>query len=116
MDESEIFFGPCQIKLFREKGTECNGGKRLKEWITAMFCVNMDGEFEKTLVIGKYGKPRCFKSIDTRTLPVTWEHNKRAWMTSEIYQRWLQKFDSKMQRQNHQFYYSWTMLQAIQRT
>ena len=38
-----------------------------------MLCVNMDGEFEKILVIGKYGKPRCFKSIDTRTLPVTWE-------------------------------------------
>ena len=67
-----------------------------------MFCVNMNGEFEKTLVIGKSGKPRCFKSIDTRTLPVTWEHNKKTWMTYEIYQRWLQNFDSKMRRQNRQ--------------
>ena len=48
------------------------------------------------------GKSRCFKSIDARTLPVTWEHNKKAWMTSEIYQRWLQNFDSKMRRQNRQ--------------
>ena len=53
-------------------------------------------------MIEKSGKPRCFKSIDTKTLPVTWEHNKKAWMISEIYQRWHQNFDSKMQRQNHQ--------------
>ena len=68
-----------------------------------MFCVNMDGEFEKILVIEKSGKLRCFKSIDTKTLPVTREHNKNAWMTSEIYQRWCRDFDSKMQRQNCQF-------------
>ena len=67
-----------------------------------MFCVNVDGEFEKFLVIEKSGKLKCFKSIDTKTLPVTWEHNKKACMTSEIYQRWHQNFDSKMQRQNRQ--------------
>ena len=67
-----------------------------------MFCVNVDGEFEIILVIEKSGKPRCFKSIDTKTLPVTWEHNKKAQMTSEIYQRWHQNFNSKMQRQNRQ--------------
>ena len=88
MNKSGIFFRALPDKILREKGTEFKGGKRLKDRITAMFCVNMDGEFEKTLVIKKYGKPRCFKSIDTRTLPVTWEHNKRAWMTSEIYQRY----------------------------
>ena len=59
-------------------------------------------KFEKILVIEKSGKPRCFKSIDTKTQPVTWEHNKKAWMTSEIYQRWRQNFDSKMRRQNCQ--------------
>ena len=42
MDKSGIFFGLCQIKL---KETECKGGKRSKEWIIAMFCVNVDGEF-----------------------------------------------------------------------
>ena len=43
-----------------------------------MLCVNMDGEFEKTIVIERCGKPRCFKSINKRTLPVTWEHNKKV--------------------------------------
>ena len=61
-----------------------------------MFCVNVDGKFEKILVIEKSGKPRCFKFIDAKTLSVTWEHNKKARMTSEIYQRCRQNFDSKM--------------------
>ena len=60
-----------------------------------MFCINMDGEFEKTLVIGKCGSSQCFKSIGTRALPATWEHKKKAWMATEIYQRWLQNFDRK---------------------
>ena len=102
MDESGIFFRALPDKTLREKGTECKGRKRSKEQITAIFCVNMDREFKKTLVIGKSGKPRCFKSIDTRTLPVAWEHNKKAWMTSKIYQRWLQNCHSKMRRQNRQ--------------
>ena len=59
-------------------------------------------KFEKILVIEKSRKSSCFKSIDTKTLPVTWEHNKKAWMTSEICQRWRQNFDSKMRRQNCQ--------------
>ena len=68
--------------------------------ITAKFCVNMNGKFKKTLLIGKCGKPWCFKFIDTKTLPVTWEHNKKASMTSAIHQKWLQKFDEKMPRQS----------------
>ena len=67
-----------------------------------MFCVNVDGEFEKIVAIEKSGKLRCFKSIDAKTLPVTWEHNKKAQMTFEIYQRLHQNFDSKMRRQNRQ--------------
>ena len=67
-----------------------------------MFCVNVDGKFEKIMEIEKSGKPRCFKSVDTKTLPATWQHNKNAWMTSEIYQRWHHNFDRKMRRQNRQ--------------
>ena len=102
MDESGMFYRALPDKTLKERNTECKGGKKSKERITAMFCVNMDGEFEKTLVIGKSKNPRCFKSIDTRTLPVEWEHNKKLWMTSGIYQRWLQNFDRRMQRQNRQ--------------
>ena len=82
-----IFFQALPDKTLRENGTECKGGKRSKEQIMVMFCINMDGEFEKTLVIKKCGRPWCFKSIGTRALPITQEHNKKAWMTYEFYQR-----------------------------
>ena len=85
MDESGMFYRALPDKTLKERKTECKRGKNSKERITAMFCVNMDREFEKTLVIGKSKNPRCFKSIDTRTLPVKWEHNRKAWMTSGIY-------------------------------
>ena len=51
VDKSGIFFRALPDKTLREKGTVCKGGKRSKELITAMFCVNMDGEFEKTFML-----------------------------------------------------------------
>ena len=80
-------------------GTDCKGGKRWKERLTAMLCVNMKGEFEKPLIIGRCEKPRCFKHINTKTLPVVWKSNKRAWMTAAIFKEWLEKLNEKMRRQ-----------------
>ena len=67
MDKSKIFFRALP-DTFREKGTKCKGGKKLKDRISTMFCVSMDGEFEKILVIGKCGRLLCFKCIDIRAL------------------------------------------------
>ncbi|KAK3697429.1 hypothetical protein RRG08_031193 [Elysia crispata] len=54
----------------------------------------MDGsEKLPLLMIGKFGQPRCFKSI--RTLPVTYRHNKKAWMTSSLFTEWVQKQDRR---------------------
>ena len=33
-------------------------------------------------------------------LPVTWRHNKKAWMNSEIFSDWLNEVDKQMRRQN----------------
>jgi len=46
------------------------------------------------LVIGKYQRPRCFKSINLSTLPVTYRANSKAWMRSDIFRDWVRKFDS----------------------
>ena len=57
MDESGMFYRALPDKTLKERKTDSKGGKKSKERITAMFCVNMDGEFEKTLVIGKSKNP-----------------------------------------------------------
>lgn len=99
MDESGLFYRALPDRTLRIRGEECKGGKRSKERLTASFCVNMAGEFEKTLVIGKCAKPRCFKRVNVHQLPVTWEFNKKAWMTTDIFTRWINAFNNRMKRQ-----------------
>ena len=56
----------------------------------------MTGELEKPLVIGEAAKPRCFKNIDQKNLPVIWKSNTKAWMTLAIMEQWLGEFNAKM--------------------
>ena len=86
-------------KTLRIKGEKCLGGKLSKERITVFVCANMDGsEKRKLLVIGKSKKPRCFKNI--QTLPVNYQANKKAWMTSELFEAELMKWDNELQHKN----------------
>jgi len=72
------------------------GSKTSKARVTISLCVNSDGsDKRKPLVIGSAMKPRCFRGFDP-DLYVTWTANKRAWMTSDIYQTWLNTFDRQM--------------------
>jgi len=98
LDESGIYHA-MPDRTLRVKGTECKGRKQSKERLTAAFLVNMVGEFQKTLIIGKSAKPRCFRNLDKHSLPVIWRSNKKAWMTSGLFKEWMQLFNKKMQRQ-----------------
>ena len=53
MDETGIFYCALPDKSLTVRGTDCHGGKHSKEWLTAVFCTSMTGEFIKTMVIGK---------------------------------------------------------------
>ena len=46
------------------------------------------------LVIGKSKNPRCFKNVNK--LPVSYQSNKNAWMTAEIWREWMKRIDSRM--------------------
>ena len=98
-DETGLFFRTLPSKTMAFKGENCAGGKISKERLTVLLCVNMIGEFEKPLIIGKAAKPRCFKGIDLSKLNVEWYANKRSWMTRAIMTEWLLAFDRRMERQ-----------------
>jgi predicted DNA-binding protein YlxM (UPF0122 family) len=100
MDESGLFFKDTTRKTFHQKGLDCAGGKRSKERITIALCASMTGEKLQPLIIGKCRKPRCFKNIDPKNLPVSYRFNKKAWMTSAIYEDWLKTVNKTMKRQN----------------
>uniref|UniRef100_A0A3B3RIJ6 DDE-1 domain-containing protein n=1 Tax=Paramormyrops kingsleyae TaxID=1676925 RepID=A0A3B3RIJ6_9TELE len=72
-----------------------------KEHVTLLLACNMDGsEKLELLTIGKNKKPRCFKNV--KKLPVYYEANKNAWMTSNIWTNWLKKVDNLMRCKKRQ--------------
>lgn len=99
VDETGLFFKCTPDKTLAFKGESCSGGKHSKERITLLLGANMDGsEKLPLLMIGKSANPRCFKNVKTK--PVEYESNNKAWMTGEIFERWLFKINKKFRNQN----------------
>ncbi|CAF2142131.1 unnamed protein product [Rotaria magnacalcarata] len=100
MDETSLFYKLMPDRSLVIDRNDCRGGKRSKDRYTVMLCSNMLGsEKLKPVVIGKYAKPRCFKNIDMKKLPVQWFSNRTAWMNSKIFTEWLQDLDVSMRKQ-----------------
>ena len=98
LDATGLFWKMLPEKTLHFKGERCAGGSKSKERITVLVGGSMNGEKLPLLVIGKYKNPRCFKN---RALPdLSYKWNKKAWMTSEIYDEWLRKFDRTNKAQN----------------
>lgn len=112
-DESGLMSKALPDRTLRVGSTACKGGKRSKEHLTVLLCVNMIGEFEKPLIIGESAKPRCFKHVDIRNLPVSWKNNKRSWMIPSIFEEWLKKFNGKKKRQKRNVLLFTAVLQPL---
>ncbi|XP_050681803.1 tigger transposable element-derived protein 4-like [Leptidea sinapis] len=75
-----------------QNSTKNCGRKLSKDRITVMVAANMSStEKKKLLIIGKSQKPRYFKSV--KSLPVDYANNRKAWMTSELFEKWLRDWD-----------------------
>ncbi|CAG8442580.1 3732_t:CDS:2, partial [Gigaspora rosea] len=75
-----------------------SGKKRNKSRLTVLLATNATGSHKlRPLVIGKSKKPWSFKGIKISLLPVMYENNERAWMKSDIWEKWL-TFHDKDQR------------------
>lgn len=98
-DETGLFFRALPSKTLALKSDKCIGGKQSKERLIVLVCGFADGKLEKPLVIGKSLKPRCFKNLYVRDLPVEWRANKKAWMTSSLMNDWLVDLNEKMRQQ-----------------
>nr|XP_042897002.1 tigger transposable element-derived protein 4-like [Parasteatoda tepidariorum] len=96
-DETGLFYHLMPNQTLVYKGENCKGGKKSKNRLTVLLCANSDGSEKSTpLVIGKSKNPRCLKNI--RTLPLDYDANKNAWMTTVIFTKWLKKLDNAMRR------------------
>ena len=77
------------------KREACVGGKHSKLRLTVLLCCNMSGNHKlRPLVIGKSKNPRCFKNA--RSLPCPYESSKRAWITRDLFAKWVVEFNRTM--------------------
>ena len=82
MDETKLCVLSLPEKPLNICEEDCKGRKKYKDRITVSLCVNMEGDFEKPIVIRRAAVPMYMKNV--KELPVTWKHNKKAWMNSHI--------------------------------
>ena len=98
-DETGLFFRMTPDQTLATQAVK--GKKKDKARITVLLCTNATGTDKlKPLVIGKSAKPRCFKNISKENLGVKYEANKKAWMKSDVFERWVKCLDD-VSRRNH---------------
>ena len=96
-DETGVLYRLLPDKTWSFKGDPCNGTKRSKDRLSVMVAANMDGSEKLPLfVIGKSAKPRYFKNV--KTLPTLYRNNKKAWMTSVIFEEWVRNLDKEFHK------------------
>lgn len=100
LDELGLFYQLVPSRTFAVKGSKCLSGKKSKLRITVLLGSNCSGtEKLKPLVIGKFAKPHCLrKAILAKTLPVFYEYNRRAWVTSALFQDYLSSLNNKFMK------------------
>lgn len=92
--ETSLFWKkmPAQTYIAIEE-RKAPGMKRSKNCITLLLGSNISGDFKlKPLLIYNAENPRALKTVAKSKLPVIWKSNKKAWMTTEIFQDWFQEY------------------------
>ncbi|GFS93513.1 tigger transposable element-derived protein 6 [Trichonephila clavipes] len=97
-DETKLFFKCLTEKTFTFKKEKCHERKQSMDRLTILLAVNIDGSEKITpVVLGKSAKPRCFKGINWFT--IKYRSKKKAWMTTELFNKWLVSQNSDMKRE-----------------
>ena len=97
LDETGLFWKVTPQRTLAFKNDSCHGGKHSKFRISVLVGANMVGEKLPLLVIGKSAHPRVFRN---EYVPLEYKSNKKAWMTSVLFEEYVHKLDSQMVSQN----------------
>jgi hypothetical protein len=101
MDETSFFYAAIPDQGLTR--TVHAGQKQTKVRLTLAVTVNATGdEVIPPLFIGKAKMPRCFKKKSPHEYGLQYENNTKAWMTGEIFTRWIRDWDRKL-RENGRF-------------
>lgn len=96
-DETGLYFKGLPDRGHVLASEKAEGCKVPKDRVTILVCANMDGsEKRRLLMIGKSKRPRYFPK-DITKLPLDYDNSANAWMTSEIFCKWLNKWNVQLQ-------------------
>ena len=101
-DETGLYFRALPNRSMVLHDDPRKGIKTSKERITVLLACSAAGHKLKPLVIGNADNPRCFRGTDKASLPVTYRANRKAWMTSILFQEWLERINSAMKLQRRE--------------
>ncbi|GFV62728.1 tigger transposable element-derived protein 2 [Trichonephila clavipes] len=90
-DETGLTFRALLKKsLASQDEKSAQGYKMSKDRVTLMACSNAFGNHKLPLmVIGKSAKPRAFKNVNMKSLPVYYRSQKKAWMNAMLFKEWF---------------------------
>ncbi|XP_005089664.2 tigger transposable element-derived protein 6 [Aplysia californica] len=95
-DETGLFYKCLPTRTLAENGESTSGVHTPKDRLTLLLAANMTGtEKLPLLTIGKSVNPRCLRNVRTRPTLCQW--NRKAWMTSTIFEGWVKQLDRKFQ-------------------
>ena len=97
MDETGLFYCMAPSKTISQRQIE--GSKKDKTRLTVAFTCNADGSDKlEPLFLGHSERPRCFNKRYGRDLGFNYFHNKKAWMTGQLFAEFLAQLDQHVGR------------------
>jgi transposase len=93
-DQTGLFWKALPETTLTPKGKKVQGWVQSKDRVTVHVCCSLTGEKVELLVIGYSHLPRVFKGH--AWLPVLYESNSSAWLTSIIFLRFLARFNAQL--------------------
>ena len=98
-DETGIYYRAVPDGTLTFSTDSLSGSKKVKDRVTALVAVNMDGTDKRPLfIVGKSKQPRCFRGVPE--LPTPYTNSANAWMTASIFRQWLVEFNRDMTKES----------------
>ena len=108
-DETALFYKCLPHRTYCFEGDKPAGSAKHKDRLTLLIITNMDGsDHRKLSVIGKAKNPRCLQKkykMQVKDMVVDWYASKNAWMTGDIHDRIMTKFNNQMRAAGHHVLY-----------
>ncbi|XP_023565087.1 COX assembly mitochondrial protein 2 homolog isoform X1 [Octodon degus] len=87
VDETSLFWKRMPECTYTDQESKAIPG--LRDHVTLLLGGNVAGFKLKPFLIYHSENPRAFKNVSKHTLPVHYRHNKKAWMTSALFEDWF---------------------------